>query len=152
MTPLRFVDNHLANPRLTPVAGVQFASACGRWKIVASSLAAGPREWLLYEHDPPLLPGTVGISRTTRRAKFLVFTSPQQAAVVAQVLHAMPLTRGDVLAAARLLRTWAVDRARTALVEAGARAVDVAHGVAAWLRESATVRPPDGKDDPLMRD
>lgn len=163
MTPVQFIDNHKANPALTPTPGVQLASTCGRWKIVAVGVeikrngerwdvTKGATEWHLYEHDPPVLPGApVPTGGTRRRLRWLRFKVPVQAGMAATVLAATPPTVDDVVGAVRAVGSYArraaEARARIALSTGAARLIDAAHEVALWLRADL-----ERSEDALLRD
>lgn len=168
MKPLVFVDNHRANPARTKTPGVQFSSACGRWKVVSVGATpvnrdgrwyaeGAPTQWHLYEHDPPVPPGTMTeqtVTSTRRRLRWLKFPTPAHAGFAASVLHNAPTSVGEARAVlaglAHAVRQVASDKA-TALAQAGVdRIVDAAHGVARWLREASAGDPV--RDDDLMRD
>lgn len=168
IAPLSFVDNHRANPARTKTPGVQFSSTCGRWKVVSVGATpvnrdgrwyaeGAPTEWYLYEHDPPVPPGTMTeqtVTATRRRLRWLKFPTPGHAGFAASVLHNAPKNGEEAVAlvveAARFARGVAATKA-TALAQAGVdRVVDVAHGVARWLREARVGDPV--RDDDLMRD
>ncbi len=154
MTPLAFVDNYAVDPRVWVTPGVNFSSTTGRWRIVIAAPAGrereAGREWRLYEHTPPVMPGVAshGPETTTRRRlAWMSFRTPGQVGVAAQVLEALPPTRATLLEFAGELREYAAKRALGVVHDGAALVIDKMHAVAQWLR---TPMPVQSEDD-LMR-